>query len=416
MYMNSCRSFLLKICFIFYGGCVLQAAQRQPSHEVFANPIVDVAFRHIMSNKKIAKSLINSIVPDFKNNPVTKITKAFDKVPLSPKKDAFMDFHAKTQGRNSVIIEMQARRHTMFDERALYYAAYTYSHQLSEEILPEPDWYKGLKPVYAIQFLDYDTQRIRGIQPREGEEDLDQLFLQEVKAHPMPEDAFMKYYVMVDQFSSQKVKRGIHLIQIELPRVTRIRGLSPRQEDFVEKSEGFSLSDWWYCVLKHAEEFDIAGLGNEYEDRSGQFDRMPKPVYNAFKMLRREAWGSKLRDSYNREASEMGVYSTAIAVERAEGREEGREEGRQEGEMKGQMKGFIEQFILLGKLGPKSLQRIKRNQPDEDWIDAIWNERETEMAELESGEEEEEVPEGRTFDDFIAYLRAEGVIRKKEGE
>jgi hypothetical protein len=33
------------------------------------------------------------------------------------------------------------------------------------------------------------------------------------------------------------------------------------------------------------------------------------------------------------------------------------------------------------------------------------------MAELESGEEEEEeVPEGRTFDDFIAYLRAEGVF------
>jgi hypothetical protein len=38
------------------------------------------------------------------------------------------------------------------------------------------------------------------------------------------------------------------------------------------------------------------------------------------------------------------------------------------------------------------------------------------MAELESGEEEEEVPEGRTFDDFIAYLRAEGVIKEKEGE
>jgi hypothetical protein len=75
--MNSCRSFLLKICFIFYGGCVLQAAQPQPSHEVFANPIVDVAFRHIMSNEEIAMSLINSVVPDFQDNPVTKITKAY---------------------------------------------------------------------------------------------------------------------------------------------------------------------------------------------------------------------------------------------------------------------------------------------------------------------------------------------------
>jgi hypothetical protein len=281
---------------------------------------------------------------------------------------------------------------------------------LSEEILPEPDWYKGLKPVYAIQFLDYDTQRIRGIQARKGEKDLDQLFLQEVKAHPMPEDAFMKYYVMVDQFSSQKVKRGIHLIQIELPRVTRIRGLSPRQEDFVERSEEFSLSDWWYCVLKHAEEFDVTEFGDEYGDKSNKLVHMPKPVYNAFKMLRREAWGSELRDSYNREASEMGVYSTAIAVEHQEGLQKGREEGRKEGIMLG---GFIEQFILLRKLGPKSLQRIKRNQPDEEWIRAVWNKREAEMAELESGEEEEEeVLAGRTFDDFIAYLRAEGVIRK----
>ncbi|MDR2371994.1 MAG: Rpn family recombination-promoting nuclease/putative transposase [Puniceicoccales bacterium] len=152
-----------------------------------------------------------------------------------------MDFHAKTQGRDSVIIEMQARRHIMFDERALYYAAYTYSHQLSEATSGRPDWYEGLKPVYAIQFLDYDTQRIRGIQPRKGEEDLNQLFLQEVQAHPMPEDAFMKYYVMVDRLSGQEVKRGIHLIQIELPRVTRIRGLSPGQSGFVAKSRDLGL-------------------------------------------------------------------------------------------------------------------------------------------------------------------------------
>jgi hypothetical protein len=94
---------------------------------------------------------------------------------------------------------------------------------------------------------------------------------------------------------------------------------------------------------------------------------------------------------------EIEKYSTAIAVERAEG----------------QMEGFIEQFILLGKLGPKSLQRIKRNQPDEDWIRAVLVARDEEEL-LDDGEEEEG-PEGRTFNDFIAYLRAEGVIRK-DGE
>ncbi|MDR2371574.1 MAG: Rpn family recombination-promoting nuclease/putative transposase, partial [Puniceicoccales bacterium] len=79
----------------------------------YANPIVDVAFRHIMSNEKIAMSLINSVVPDFKDNPVTEIKKAFDNVSLSSKRDAFMDFHATTDKKDKVIIEMQAKRHAM---------------------------------------------------------------------------------------------------------------------------------------------------------------------------------------------------------------------------------------------------------------------------------------------------------------
>jgi hypothetical protein len=376
----------------------------------YANPIVDVAFRHIMSNEEIAMSLINSVVPDFKDNPVTEIKKAFDNVSLSSKRDAFMDFHATTDKKDKVIIEMQAKRHAMFDERALYYAAYTYFHQLSEEILKRHDWHESLRLVYAIQFLDYDTQRIRGIQPREGEEDLDRPFIEEIQAHPMGRDEFMKHYVMTDQNSGQTIKRGMHLIQIELPRVASIKALSPRQDGFVTKSRDFSLSDWWYCVLKHAEEFDVTELGDEYGKRSDKFVYMPKPVYNAFKMLRREAWGPDLQIAYDRDDLEIEKYSTAIAVERLEGLQE----GEIKGEMKGEMKGFIGEFIFRGKLGLKSLQRIKRNPPNEEWIGAIWNEREAEMAELESSEEEEEDPEGRTFNDFIAYLRAEGVIAAGE--
>jgi hypothetical protein len=383
----------------------------------YANPIVDVAFRHIMSNEEIAMSLINSVVPDFKDNPVTEIKKAFDRVSLSSKRDAFMDFHATTDKKDKVIIEMQAKRHTMFDERALYYAAYTYSHQLSEEILKRHDWHESLRLVYAIQFLDYDTQRIRGIQPREGEEDLDRPFIDEIQAHPMRRDEFMKHYVMRDQNSGQTIKRGIHLIQIELPRVTSIKALSPEQDDFMERSKEFSLSDWWYCVLKHAEEFDVTELGEDYGNRSDKFIHMPEPVYNAFRMLRREAWGPDLQIAYNRDDLGIEKYSTAIAVERQEGLQEGLQKGRQEGIMEGiiegEMKGFIGEFVATGKLSRKSLRGIRQNSPSEDRIRAIWNERETEMAELESDdEEEEEVPEGRTFNDFIAYLRAEGVIRK----
>ncbi|MDR0740580.1 MAG: Rpn family recombination-promoting nuclease/putative transposase [Puniceicoccales bacterium] len=374
----------------------------------YANPIVDVAFRHIMSNEEIAMSLINSVVPDFKDNPVTEIKKASDKIAVSSKRDAFMDFHATTDKKDKVIIEMQAKRHAMFDERALYYAAYTYSHQLSEEILKRHDWHESLRLVYAIQFLDYDTQRIRGIQPKEGEEDLDRPFIDEIQAHPMERNEFMKHYVMTDQNSGQTIKRGMHLIQIELPRVASIRALSPRQDNFVERSEDFSLSDWWYCVLKHAEEFDVSELGDDYGNRSAKFIYMPEPVYNAFKMLRREAWGPDLQIAYNRDDLEIEKYSTAIAVERQEGIIEGRQEGIIEGRQEGIIEGLIGEFVATGKLSRKSLKRMRQNPLGEEQIRAIWNMRETEIAELGSGEEEEEIPEGRTVDDFIMCLKGEG--------
>jgi predicted transposase/invertase (TIGR01784 family) len=134
----------------------------------YANPTVDAAFRHIMSSEEVAMSLINGVIPDFKDNPVTEIKKASDRVSISSKRDAFMDFHATTDRKDKVIIEMRARRHAMFDERALYYATYTYSHRLSEEILKRHDWHENLRLVYAIQFLDYDTQRIRGYSPGKG--------------------------------------------------------------------------------------------------------------------------------------------------------------------------------------------------------------------------------------------------------
>jgi hypothetical protein len=314
--------------------------------------------------------------------------------------------------------------------------------------LKRHDWHESLRLVYAIQFLDYDTQRIRGIQPKEGEEDLDRPFIDEIQVHPMGRDEFMKHYVMTDQNSGQTIKRGMHLIQIELPRITSIKALSPREDNFTERSKDFSLSDWWCCVLKHAEEFDVASLENEYEYKKGKFVYMPEPVYNAFRMLRRETWGPDLQSAYDRDDLEIEKYSTAIAVERAEGllegemkgRLEGREEGRLEGEMKGRLEGemkgrlegemkgreegrlegiiiggLIGEFIATGKLSPKSLKRIKQNPPNEDWIGTVWKAREAEMAGLESDDaEEEEVPDGRTFNDFIAYLRAKEIIREEE--
>lgn len=378
----------------------MHASQRHLLSEGFANPIVDAAFRHIMSDDEIAKSLINSIIPGFQGNPVTEIKRAPDRVSLSPRRDAFMDFHAKTQNGASVIIEMQARCHAMFDERALYYAAYTYSHQLAEGALKESSWYKALKPVYAVQFLDYDTGRVQGIRSKEGEEDLDGPFREEVRAHPMADDTFTKHYVMTDQNTQQKIERGMHIIQIELPRATNIKKLSPLDDSFVERSQRFSLSEWWYCVLKHAEAFDVADLGDCYGNRRGKFIHIPEKIYNACRKLKREEWGPELRDIYARDTLDVMEYGTALAVERHEGYQAGRIEG------------FIDEFISIGKLAQRSHRQLKQNLPSEDLIRKIWNEREMEKVDpAEAGSEgEEDVPEGRTLNDFVTYLKGEKLI------
>jgi hypothetical protein len=193
--------------------------------------------------------------------------------------------------------------------------------------------------------------------------------------------------------------------------VTSIKALSPGQDNFVERSEDFSLSDWWCCVLKHAEEFDVADLDDEYEYRRGNFVHMPEPIYNTFRMLRRETWGPDLQSAYDRDDLEIEKYSTAIAVERAEGLREGEMKGRREGEMKG----FIGEFIAAGKLSRKSLRDIKQNSPSKDEIGAIWAARDREELSDESGEEEE-VPAGRILDDFIAYLKEKEIIREEEEE
>jgi hypothetical protein len=131
---------------------------------------------------------------------------------------------------------------------------------------------------------------------------------------------------------------------------------------------------------------------------------MPEPVYNALKMLRRETWGPDLQSAYDRDDLEIEKYSTAIAVE------------RQEGIAEGLMKGLIGAFLDAGNLGKRSLREIRQNPLDEDWIRTVWNIREMEMKEFESGGEgeEEDTLEGQTLNDFITYLRSQKAILENE--
>jgi hypothetical protein len=68
-------------------------------------------------------------------------------------------------------------------------------------------------------------------------------FVQMVRDHPMQGETFAKHYVMCDQNSEQTIAGGMHLIQIELPRASRMRQLDPSADGFYERARDFSLSD-----------------------------------------------------------------------------------------------------------------------------------------------------------------------------
>ena len=100
-----------------------------------------------------------------------------------------MDLHVKT-AKTHYIIEMQAKRHVMFDERALFYACSTYSKQLRQERLVKGvPWYCELKPIIAIQILDYDSSRVMESTAAGVSDSL----VRRAEGHPMTEGKFFKH-------------------------------------------------------------------------------------------------------------------------------------------------------------------------------------------------------------------------------
>jgi hypothetical protein len=146
-----------------------------------------------------------------------------------------MDFHVRSNDGKSYIFEMQVKRHNKFDEKALFYACATYSKQLSEKELDTVGWCLNLKPVIAIQVLNYDTCRniIKGISPA-----FDDTLLSRVRDHKMGQGQFIKHYLLTDKESEQPID-AVQLIQIELPRGREVFGLGKRKRGEEE------AEPWW---------------------------------------------------------------------------------------------------------------------------------------------------------------------------
>lgn len=111
-------------------GCSTETLTHPKKTHEFAKATTDVSFKQLLDptkDKEVIISFLNTFVPQFAKDSVEYIEPASVVIPALPRdgdrkeKATFMDLHVKSKSGASYIIEMQARRHIYFDERALFY-------------------------------------------------------------------------------------------------------------------------------------------------------------------------------------------------------------------------------------------------------------------------------------------------------
>jgi predicted transposase/invertase (TIGR01784 family) len=290
------------------------AKRTRKSDEAFAIPTTDSAFKQMLaidvgeSSKKIVLSFLNSFIPEFQEDPILEVTSMPSATPPLKKakgdQHAFMNYHVISGTGKHSIVGVQSKRHVMFDERALFYSCSTYSSQLSESVLNGPDWYSQLKPVIALQVLDYDSQRVRGIKSHVPDN-----LVARVKFNPMMDGQYLKHYVLTDETSGQKIKH-LQLIQVELPRAKATHPYPPKDD--------CSERDWWLSLLCHTNRFTVDMVQN---------DRVPEAIQMALDRLLLSKWTPELQEEYQIELFDRDAYASILAAERAEGMVKGEDVG-----------------------------------------------------------------------------------------
>lgn len=309
LWNNSLRRFTPQAHFVVadYGTKRFFSTFQHPV-EYYARATTDVGFKQLLDPSKDKENLLsflNTFVPDLQNDPATDVDTAPLPIPALPRtgdsKLTFMDMHVTSQKGAHYIVEMQAIRHLMFDERALYYLCNTYGRQLSEKQLQQREWFLSLKPTIAIQVLDYDTNRARGLQDKQGI--IDSL-PSRVKANPMKDGDPIKHFKFQDTRSGQ-VMDYLQMIQIELPRYSK--DLYPPKANFTEK-------EWWFSVLKYSSYYTPENI----DSLKKQGITFPRFIEKGFERLDVQKWNPQLQNDYRVQAMDRDLYEDTLAIERRE--------------------------------------------------------------------------------------------------
>ena len=156
----------------------------------YLDPKADVTFKKVFGeHKNLVMSLLNALLPLDEGKQVETIEyMTSEMVPETPLgKNSIVDVRCEETGGRKFIVEMQMEWFPDFMQRVLLNASKAYVRQL-----PKGDDYQLLQPVYSLNLVNHT-------------------FLPDM-------DGYYHYYHLVHDLDSKKVRDGLHLVFVELPK------------------------------------------------------------------------------------------------------------------------------------------------------------------------------------------------------
>ncbi len=125
------------------------------SSSVYINPLTDFGFKYLFGqeeNKQFLLSFLNSLM---EGEAVIEDVNFIDKERINDNKDGralIYDLHCETSDGGSIIVEMQNRYQTHFNDRALFYL----SGDIYNQGRKGKNWNYQLTPVYGVFMMNFD--------------------------------------------------------------------------------------------------------------------------------------------------------------------------------------------------------------------------------------------------------------------
>lgn len=256
----------------------------------FINPLTDFGFKWLFGQKKhkrLLLSFLNSLLSS--ENKIVDVTFIDKEIKQEhPDNRALIyDLHCTTDDGRKIIVEMQNRYQTHFDDRALYYMA----SGLVEQAQKGNAWDYCLSPVFGIFLMNFDWKdpEVRNIR----------------------EDVVL-YNLQKNRIHSDK----LHMIFLKVPLMT------------MEADECQTALDRWLYIFRNLD--NLEQIPESF---------MKDPIFAELRDVARvAALSGEERRAYE---SSLKSYRDAYAIAQTE-RAEGRAEGLIEGEAKGLAKGLAE--------------------------------------------------------------------------